>query len=162
MLTHSRLQELLKYDPATGEFTWVKSGRRAGHLASVGRKRNPQKRWFIGIDYRVYPRHRLAWLYMTGAWPPAEIDHENRDTLDDRWGNLREATRSQNQANTRLYRSNSSGYRGVHLNQYGRWRAIISENGKNRSIGYFDTKEEAHAAWLAEAAKAHGEFARVA
>jgi hypothetical protein len=49
---------------------------------------------------------------MTGEWPKTQIDHINLDKADNRWCNLREATQSQNFANTRILASNGSGFKG--------------------------------------------------
>lgn len=49
-----------------------------------------------------YRSGRLAFLYMTGHWPEWDVDHKNRKRGDDRWKNLREATRSQNLRNRQM------------------------------------------------------------
>ena len=41
--------------------------------------------WRIGVGGRDYMSHRLAILWMTGEFPPAQVDHEQRATLDNRW-----------------------------------------------------------------------------
>ena len=56
----------------------------------------------ITIDGKVYSAARLAWFYKTGRWPDPEIDHINRIRDDNRWENLREATRADNLANRAL------------------------------------------------------------
>jgi len=50
---------------------------------------------------------------MTRKWPAYAVDHRNLDKGDNRWDNLREATRSQNMANTSLPSTNTSGFKGV-------------------------------------------------
>lgn len=147
--TVERLRELLSYDPATGELRWsirrgnVRAGSLAGSLDSHGYLR-------VSIDGRFYKAHRLVWMHVHGAWPAGEIDHINMVKTDNRIANLRDATRSENQKNTLLYRRNSSGYRGVCWSkQKNRWQAMISENGRLRHLGYFDCPESASAAYLA-------------
>jgi hypothetical protein len=61
---------------------------------------------------------------MTGRHPKEEVDHRNGNSLDDRWSNLREATRYQNEANKGPYRNNASGLKGIR-NHRGRWEAAI-------------------------------------
>jgi hypothetical protein len=112
ILTAARLREVLNYNPKTGEFSWVQNwtpratlgfgkGRRkkVGTIKWCGRKRGQAKYRVIGIDGRLYFAHRLAWLWMTGKWPKHEVDHRDRDGLNNRWRNLRDVTRKQNEAN---------------------------------------------------------------
>jgi HNH endonuclease len=160
-LTRARLRELLHYDPNTGQFHWrertarcVRVGSSAGHLPSQGRCR-------ISIDRRVYVAHQLAWFYMTGRWGRPTIDHRDGDAGNNCWTNLRQASRSQNNANRRRPRQNTSGYKGVYLcRESGKWRACIGRNGKKIHLGRFETAQAAHAAYVAAARKFFGEFAR--
>ena len=159
--TAQRLRELLAYDPATGIFTWRVSrggakGRAAGHLDRDGYLR-------VMIDGAQYYAHRLAWLYMTGEWPANQMDHKNGETGDNRFVNLREATRSQNQKNVRTHRDNASGFKGVVLDKPNkRWRAKIDHAGRTHFLGYFATAAEAHAAYCKAAKDIDPEFARFA
>lgn len=90
-------------------------------------------------------------------------DHENGVTLDNRRNNLRFATSSQNAMNRRKTSANSSGYKGVHWHKgHQKWCAQIKVNGKSIHLGYFDTPEEAHAAYCEAATRLHGDFARLA
>jgi len=111
-LTQEELRTKLRYCPGTGTFEWkvfrggVVPGSPAGTTDSEGYI-------VIMINRKSYRSHRLAWLYMTGEWPPQEIDHINRIVGDNRWVNLRQATRTQNNINVRLRSDNSSGLRGL-------------------------------------------------
>lgn len=92
-----------------------------------------------------------------------EGDHVNGNTLDNRDINLRRATRSENQRNTKKSSYNSSGFKGVSFSKRKRkYHAYIKINRQNIHLGYFDAPEEAHAAYRAAAHVYHGEFARVA
>jgi hypothetical protein len=115
-------------------------------------------RRYVGFGGKEYAEHTLIWIWMTGIIPSAEIDHKNRVSDDNRWCNLRAATRSQNQANTGPYKNCKSGVRGVHR-QHGKWRAMITKNGKSRHLGYFAERWQAKEAWQRAAAEAHGIFA---
>lgn len=95
---------------------------------------------------------------MTGKWP-VEIDHRNGDRLDDRWDNLREATRAQNEWNKGANRNNRCGMKGIDFRK-NRWRMQIMRNGQ-RVTGRFRTIEEARAAYLAIARQNDGEFLSV-
>jgi len=101
---------------------------------------------------------------MTGD-RPREVDHINTNKTDDRWSNLRPATHSQNGGNSlRHKRKKRNLPKGVHLH-IGKKRskpyvAFITVNGQRFYLGYFDTPEQAHAAYCAAARKHFGEFAR--
>jgi hypothetical protein len=162
VITAQRLRELLHYDPETGVFTWlVKPSKRARiRVGDVAGNVGPDgyRRIRVGCKYLS---HRLAWLWMTGEWPPHQIDHINGAKHDNRICNLRVATGSQNQANARKRSDNTSGYKGVRPSR-GRWRAEIRVNGSRRHIGIFNDPAEAHAAYVDAAVKHSGEFARAA
>ena len=111
------------------------------------------------VDRIVYRAHRLIWLMYHGQWPPQEIDHINGDRADNRIVNLRLATASQNRANSKVYKTNRCGFKGVARTPYGRWVARIHFE-KTKYLGTFDTPEEAHAAYVRAAQAAHGIFAR--
>jgi len=159
-LTQSKLREVLSYDPETGVFLWLvapnrrfRVGTRAGGIYRVGYR-------YINLFRRAYLEHRLVWLYVHGEWPVSDIDHINRDPLDNRLANLRVATRSENNANTGLRRNNTSGFKGVSFHKKaGRWQARMTVNGRGRSLGLYATPEAAHAAYAAAAQTVHGEFA---
>ncbi len=88
-------------------------------------------------------------------------DHRNGDTLDNRRFNLRVATNSKNAMNSRRFRNNTSGFKGV-CRDRARWRATITVNYKRINIGWFATAPEAYVARCEALKKYHGEFARVA
>lgn len=155
------LRARLHYDPSTGVFTWrISQGR-----APAGARAGGFWKGYVGIRVggRKYFAHRLAYLYMTGAWPPGDIDHRDMDRLNNRWSNLRSATRSQNKANCTLRSDNTTGFKGVSFfKQTSRYHAKIEVRGKHLHLGFFETPEAAHAAYAAAAKHHFGEFARAA
>jgi hypothetical protein len=102
--------------------------------------------------------HRLAWFMVYGKIPDGNLDHTNRDPADNRISNLRLATFSQNNVNTK-YRGKY--LRGVSVNKRNSsgYRATICMNRKRILLGTFDTEQEAHEAYLQAAKVLHGEFA---
>lgn len=151
-----RLRAILSYDPGTGEFYW-KAGKRAGKRAGC---LSPTGYWVIKVEKVLYRAHRLAWLYMTKSWPSDQIDHRNRDKIDNRWNNLRSANASQNAANRKRSALNTSGFKGVHKGQRGGWRAMIRIDGVKKHLGSFKTPEEAHAVYVKAATRVYGRYAR--
>lgn len=161
MLTQARLKELLKYDPDAGQWTWLvtRGGAKAGSIVS---HREGSGYIQFTIDRKNYRSCRLAWLYMTGEWPNGFIDHIDRVRTNDRWNNLRLATRSQNKANSAAYANNSVGFKGVSLVRSCRSKpyvARIGVNGKSKHLGLFSTPEEANAAYTKAAKTYFGEYA---
>lgn len=151
-ITHSKLMELLRYDPKSGLFIRRVSRQKhcAGEVAGV---LNDQGYIVIKIEGRSYKAHRLAWFYMTGEWPKKDVDHRNRCRSDNRWRNLRDVSRTINVMNTGLLASNTSGFRGVtYLPRQNRWLAKC----RRQYLGVFRTAQEASAAYEAARAKTMG------
>lgn len=94
-LSGTRLEILLTYNPDTGLFKWRGGHKRVlpGMVAGT-----PDKEGYVCImvDQKMYKLHRLAWLWMTGKWPKNEIDHIDNEKANNRFNNLREATRKEN------------------------------------------------------------------
>jgi hypothetical protein len=162
-LTLERLRTVIHYDPLTGVFEWTtqRNNHRALPGTSAGHYKSKRKYVIIGIYHHNYFAHRIAWLYMTGEMPTCDIDHINGDRADNRWANLRLATRSQNNANAKRRADNTSGFKGVTFNKRRNgWQAQIKLTGRNYNLGCFITPEEAHAAYRVAAAERFGQFAR--
>lgn len=126
----------LIYVPETGDFYWKEPGParrldgRAGHKGP--------RYWHLSCYGEAVLAHRLAFYKMTGRWP-VEIDHINRDGHDNRWCNLRECTRSENQ-----YNRNGWGKLPKHIyNDKGKFRVMKKIDGKFKSFGNYTTLEEA-------------------
>jgi hypothetical protein len=88
-------------------------------------------------------------------------DHIHGNTLDNRRSELRIVTQGQNQMNKATYRNNPLGLKGVRwMPREKKFMARIEANGERHSVGYYDTAEEAHAAYIEAAKRVHGEYAR--
>ena len=166
-ISHQELVERLAYDPDTGVFVWkeAQSFRRGWNKRFAGKVAGvlSNGRVSIRVDYQRYPAARLAWIYVTGAEPCGEIDHINCNPLDNRFANLRDATRAENAANIRCPSHNTSGVKGVAWDKArGKWKAYATINGRMKNIGRFSSKEEASSAYMREMAAVHGAFARAA
>ena len=161
-LSIEQLRELLSYDPETGIFHWAKKNGKIYRYGKIAGTKNSQGYCQIMIDLIIYRAHRIAWAYVTGEWPQHEIDHINGDRLDNRFVNLRKATRWQNAVNQGQRKNNTSGYKGVTWHsQAKKWAARIMVNRKSIRLGLFDDPKEAYAAYCTAAIFYFGEFARV-
>jgi len=160
-ITQARLKELLDYDPETGVFTWkfqktsaVKAGGVAGTLGTNGY-------WCIKIDRKRWLAHRLAWLFVYSKFPDGNLDHRDRDRLNNAITNLRRASVSQNTSNTERLQNNETGYRGVYKSGRISWMARIVVGGKRLYGGSFRTAKLAAKKYDEMASTYFGEFARL-
>lgn len=168
-ITQAKLRSLLHYDPETGVFRWLprvdrsKSWNRK-HVGKVAGWVTDGEDGYerIAVDSRHYYAHRLAWFYMTGENLPSEteVDHKNRNRADNRWKNLRKATKSQNNHNTGIRKNNTSGVKGVSWDSARqKWMASITVGNKQTGLGRFDAFEEAVSVREEAERRLHGEFA---
>lgn len=167
------LRECFDYDPDTGVLIWRARPLHHFKNADYQRKWNsshagkqpgsPNPRYLnIGLHGRVFLAHRIIWMMQTGNWPN-QIDHKNRDGTDNRWHNLREATHQQNKWNrNRPERILPRGVRGLKNGRFVAHLYGTKDDGSRtlKSLGTYDTPEEAHAAWLAAVSEERGEFLR--
>jgi hypothetical protein len=166
-LTQESLKELLDYTPETGIFTWkiarcnaIKVGSRAGCLDTSGYRR-------LNLNGKLWLEHQLVFLYMEGTIPK-EIDHINNVKSDNRYTNLRQCNRAQNQHNKGKQKRNTSGVKGVCWFEKGgyyvaQYQINYSSKSKLFRPRNFSSKEEALLAatlWVqTKREQAHDKFA---
>lgn len=151
MPDQARLRECFDYDPETGIVTRRLTGRVC---------RTPGTRGYLRarIDGQAWLLHRLIWKWMTGE-DPETVDHENHQTDDNRWKNLRAATWTENTRHCRGHgdRKYPGALKGAYRHKAG-WLAMIGYRGKQHYLGCFRTEQEAHEAYCEAAVLFHGEF----
>jgi HNH endonuclease len=152
------LRKHLAYDPETGVFVWLRPTGPRAKAGDVAGCQNANGYMGIKIKGVLYVASRLAWLYMTGEWPKAMIDHIDTNRQNDRFANLREATRGQNRRNAGVSRHNRLGVKGCYQAASGRYRTGIKHESKSIHIGTFDTLAEAVEAYRTKARELHAEF----
>ena len=98
---------------------------------------------------------------MFHGYEPYIVDHIDGNPLNNKIENLRAATNSQNQANTRLSKANTSGYKGVYFHKStGLWQASVRKDKKLIHLGLFQNIEDAVKARRTHFEVLHGEFTR--
>ena len=103
--------------------------------------------------------HKLIFLWHHG-YVPEQLDHINRDTLDNRIENLREASSTQNACNRGKFSNNTSGAKGVFWHERSqKWFVYVDVAKKRHNIGYFEDFELAELVALEAREKYHGLYA---
>ena len=129
-------------------------------------KKTKRETWRVDIKYRdkvckLYA-HRIVWLLNNKNIDASlEIDHINRNPLDNRIENLRLETKSRNMQNRKKCSRNKSGIKGVYYDKFHKkYVAQLRCNGVKICLGHHDTEEEAEKVVVEARKKYHGEFGR--
>lgn len=156
------VHKILSYDPTTGLLVWkerypymFKSGH---HSAQTNCKRwntryaGKEAMATVGCHgYKFGPigpgnvllAHRVIWFMCFGYWPK-EVDHINRNRIDNRIENLRDVNHSENAKNMTMKSNNKSGCNGVSWNkERGKWEVCAMFNGVRYRLGRFEDKFDA-------------------
>ena len=147
--TQAELHERFTYNEEEGRLYWKKhpSNKHQKYNGKPAGGRHNEGGWRVG----EYLHARLVWAFHYGDPGFMEIDHKDGDRSNDRLSNLRLATRQQNQWNVLAKKSGANLYRN------GKYRACI----QGEHLGYFETQEEAMAAYQAECKKRYGDFSKL-
>lgn len=153
--TKERLYELFTYSFIEGTL-YRKSYPETKPVEATARSRGYASTRVDGVPYQ---RHRLTWAYFYDDPGATNVDHINRIRDDNRIENLRLATESQNRRNSKMYCTNTTGFKGVYYDaRRNKWQAIMCMNNRRIHLGYYSTKEEAAAAYAEAANRLHGDF----
>jgi hypothetical protein len=152
------LDELFEY--RDGKLFWkiskakrIKIGQEAGSLKEKGY-------YHIGIDETNYLVHRLIFCIKNGFMPDF-VDHIDGNPSNNQIENLRTATRSQNNCNSKIQKNNTSGVKGVAwIKARQQWVVNCQVNKKPKQIGYFKDFELAELAAIEARNLYHGAYAR--
>ncbi len=113
----------------------------------------------INGKFAGYSTGQIAWFLYTGLWPIAEIDHVNGNPQDNRQDNLRLASRSE-QCMNRVAGRKGRKNKGVYKREYGnKWSAQIWIHGECKSLGTYNSEEDAIRARKVATDQWHGRFA---
>lgn len=125
----------ISYNPATGVFWNHERNRRAGTNTKIG---NGCYR-ILKVDGKKYKEHHLAFLFMLGRLPEKMVDHVDGNGCNNKWHNLRECGRSENNRNRAIQKNSSTMLCGVHIDRKsGMWRAEITKDKVRFKLGFFD------------------------
>jgi len=157
MRHESAIASALSYDPETGVLTWKRKPNRRIVVGSVAGRIDSWGYVSIKVDGKLHKAHRIAFLIMEGEFPKDQVDHINGDWADNRWRNLRKASRAENMQNIAGPTArNTSGFLGVTRDRRrSGWIAQIVVNKRRHHLGSFKTPEDAHQAYLDAKSKLH-------
>ena len=140
------LNELYEYADGQLIHKTSKGSRKAGDIAGSNVK-GYRRVTIQGIDYYI---HRVIWKLINKQEPPDELDHIDRNRLNNRIENLRPATRSEQNKNRSFYRINGKGKYSKGTRPNGsKWTAYGYDAVTKRPVylGTYETEALASAAY---------------
>lgn len=148
-----------------GRLTWInppknhaeKVGTEAGYICE-GKDGNKDY-WQVRLGGRTFKRSRVVFYMTHGRWPVPCVDHRDGDSLNDRPGNLREATYVQNAQNQKPRRGKASGLPQGVSRYRSTFRAQIMLEGKRKVLGAFASPDDASRVYQLARKEAFGDFA---
>jgi hypothetical protein len=157
------MTECLDVRPETGELIWTRPPKQHPRLVGThaGSPQASRGKSYVAVQHngRKFKRSWLIFLWVNNRWPAKEIlDHADGNSLNDAIDNLREATFLENNQNHKAHSRHIQLPMGVRRSAK-RFVARLTVNGRQISLGAFDTINEAHAAYLLGRKEAFGDFA---
>lgn len=130
-------------------------------------RRDPSGGWYAqrthyipGRGSRAVQMHRQIIGHV--LHPRMDVDHVDRNGLNNQGSNLRLASRRENASNRGATRSGTSGFKGVTwYKKHGNWLSQIRKDGKRHHLGYFQSKIAAAIAFNIAAVRLNGVYAFV-
>lgn len=137
-MNQQTLKKHVIYNPDTGMFTYIKSGKLIDNKNKLGYVR-------VSIEGKRYLAHRLAIVYMGGELKDKEeVDHLNRVKNDNRYSNLIVGTSRDNKMNRDLQDNNHTGVNGVSFcKTNSMYEANVKTQGRKIFLGYYDSLHDA-------------------
>tara|TARA_R110000851_G_scaffold61962_5_gene142512 strand:+ start:4117 stop:4584 length:468 start_codon:yes stop_codon:yes gene_type:complete len=155
------MKQKLRYEPLTGKFFWLVNNAQVSIGQEVKGSIRESGHIKISVGSQLHLAHRLAYELM-GEEVPEFIDHVDQDPANNKWKNLRPCTFQQNQWNTAMRSTNTSGFKNVYFRKArNKWIAKVPSLDGLKHVGTFDSAYEANIAAIAARAKHQGDFAHV-
>lgn len=145
--SYEYINSILSYNDSDGELYWkyrhdknkTWNTRFANKIAGTINKPNKNKDYYrriLNVNGQMLKAHHIVWLLKTKSWTEKEIDHIDRNPLNNKWSNLRESDRFLQCKNSNIRKDNISGYKGVSfMNREQKWKAEIWINKKYKYLG---------------------------
>jgi hypothetical protein len=156
ILTQEYLHTVFTYK--NGHLYWKKTG--TGIVKEQAGWQDKLGYWNLGLNKKTYKIHRLIYLMHHGFMPKC-IDHIDNNALNNAIENLREATLSENQFNSKTHKNSTTKIKNVtYLQESGKYRVTLALNKSKKHFGYYDDLELAELVAIEARDKYHGRFAR--
>jgi len=147
-LTQKKLQDIFYY--IDGILIRKRSGKK------VGAKPDPNGYGVVKVNGKVYKAHRIIFKFVHGYLPDM-LDHRDGNRMNNNITNLRPATAQENNRNSKLYSTSTSGVTGISFSA-GKWKAYIYVDQKQIYLGRFLAKDLAIEARRKAQKEYFGEF----
>jgi hypothetical protein len=121
------------------------AGSWAGYVSEKEQCGKIRKVWMVRIDVKMYLASRIIYFMHYGVDPyPMEVDHEDRNSLNNNVENLRLGSRVLQGQNRGMHSNNTSGVKGVYWHKgASKWMARINVEDKRKYLGLYTTVKEA-------------------